>query len=110
MPTDIAKYSIELFKVGGERAGIEEVLDRHADLKVARSIYRDRVEQYPGRLINALRWRSDPSPERSAGAAIALIADRKVNCKGGDQTPRRKHERNPAGLPSGGRHTGGSLG
>ena len=51
MPTDIAKYSIELFKVGGERAGIEEVLDRHADLKVARSIYRDRVEQYPGRLI-----------------------------------------------------------
>ena len=51
MPTDIAKYSIELFKVGGEGAGIEEVLDRHADLKVARSIYRDRVEQYPGRLI-----------------------------------------------------------
>jgi hypothetical protein len=51
MPTDIAKYSIELFKVGGEGAGIEEVLDRHADLKVARSIYRDRVEWYPGRLI-----------------------------------------------------------
>jgi hypothetical protein len=51
MPTDIAKYSIELFKVGGEGAGIEEVLDRHADVKVARSIYRDRVERYPGRLI-----------------------------------------------------------
>src|SRR6266481_9383070 len=51
MPTDIAKYSIELFKPGGEGAGIEEILDRHADLKVARSIYRARVEQYPGRLI-----------------------------------------------------------
>ncbi len=51
MPTDIAKYSIELFKPGGEGAGIEEILDRHADLKVARSIYRTRVEQYPGRLI-----------------------------------------------------------
>ena len=49
MPTDIAKYSIELFKPGGE--GIEEILDRHADLKVARLIYRSRVEQYPGRLI-----------------------------------------------------------
>ena len=39
MPTDIAKYSIELFKPSGEGAGIEEILDRHADLKVARSIY-----------------------------------------------------------------------
>jgi hypothetical protein len=49
MPTDIARYSIELFKPGGE--GIEEILDRHADLKTARSIYRDRVAQYPGRLV-----------------------------------------------------------
>jgi hypothetical protein len=39
------------FKPGGEHAGIEEILDRHADLKVARSIYRACVEQYPGRLI-----------------------------------------------------------
>ena len=51
MPTNIAKYSIELFKPGGEGAGMEEILDRHADLKVARSIYRVSVEQYPGRLI-----------------------------------------------------------
>jgi len=51
MPTDIARYSIELFKPGGEGAGIEEILDRHADLKIARSIYRTRVEEYPGRLI-----------------------------------------------------------
>jgi hypothetical protein len=49
MPTDIAKYSIELFKPGGE--GIEAVLDRHADLKVARSIYRERVAQYPGQRV-----------------------------------------------------------
>jgi hypothetical protein len=40
---------IELFKPGGET--IEEILDRHADLKTARSIYRTCVEQYPGRLI-----------------------------------------------------------
>ncbi len=51
MPTDIARYSIELFKPGGEGAGIQEILDRHADLKIARSIYRTRVEEYPGRLI-----------------------------------------------------------
>jgi hypothetical protein len=49
MPTDIARYSIELFKPGGD--GIEAVLDRHADLKTARSIYRKCVEKYPGRLI-----------------------------------------------------------
>jgi hypothetical protein len=49
MPTDIARYSIELFRPGGE--GIQEILDRHADLKAAQSIYRDRVAQYPGRLI-----------------------------------------------------------
>jgi hypothetical protein len=51
MPTDIARYSIELFKLGGEEAGIEEILDRHADLKIAQSIYRARVEKYPDRLI-----------------------------------------------------------
>jgi hypothetical protein len=42
MPTDIARYSIELFKQGGE--GIEQILDRHADIKVARSIYRTVVD------------------------------------------------------------------
>jgi hypothetical protein len=51
MPTDIAKYSIELFKPGGEGAGIEEILDRHADLKTARSIYRTYIGQHPGRLV-----------------------------------------------------------
>ena len=37
MPTDIARYSTELFKLGGEGAGIEEILDRHADLKIERA-------------------------------------------------------------------------
>jgi len=41
MPTDIAKYSIE-FKQGGE-VSRRERLDRHADLKVARSIYRAQI-------------------------------------------------------------------
>ena len=36
MPTDIARYSIELFKQGGQ--GIEQILGRHADIKVAGSI------------------------------------------------------------------------
>jgi hypothetical protein len=70
MPTDIAKYSIELFKPDGE--AIEEILDRHADLKVARSIYRTRVEQNPGRLIMlcdharvlAVSPRQRPMPEK----------------------------------------------
>jgi hypothetical protein len=49
MPTDIARYSIELFKQDGE--GIEEILDRHDDLTTAWAIYRGFVKQYPGRLI-----------------------------------------------------------
>jgi hypothetical protein len=49
MPIDIARYSIEIFKQGGE--GIEEILDPHADLKVSRSIYRASVEKFLGRLI-----------------------------------------------------------
>jgi len=40
---------LSFFKQEGE--GIEQVIDRHADIKVARSIYRTSVEQYPGRLI-----------------------------------------------------------
>jgi hypothetical protein len=49
VPTDIARYSIELFKQ--DREGIERILDRHADPKVARSIYRISIERYPGRLV-----------------------------------------------------------
>jgi hypothetical protein len=49
MPTDIARYSIGLFKEGGE--GIEQVHARHANLKAGRSIYQISLKQYPGRLI-----------------------------------------------------------
>jgi hypothetical protein len=45
------KYSVELFKKGGESAGQEEIVDRHDNLAVARAIYRGRVSQYPGRLV-----------------------------------------------------------
>jgi hypothetical protein len=44
------KYSIELFKPGGEGAGLEEIPDRHDNLTIARAIYRGRVAQLPGRL------------------------------------------------------------
>jgi hypothetical protein len=52
MPDEMneGKYSIELFKEGGEGKGLEQVLDRY-DLSIARAVYRGRVEQYPGRLI-----------------------------------------------------------
>jgi hypothetical protein len=33
-------HSIELFKPDGEGAGLEEILDRHDNLTVARAIYR----------------------------------------------------------------------
>ena len=46
-----SKYSVELFKEGGEAAGQEEIIDRHDNLTVARAIYRGRVTQYPGRLV-----------------------------------------------------------
>jgi hypothetical protein len=45
------KYSVELFKEGGESAGQEEIVDHHNNLTVARAIYRGRVSQYPGRLV-----------------------------------------------------------
>jgi hypothetical protein len=37
MPTDIAKYSIELFRPGGEGVGIEEILDRQAIKELGRA-------------------------------------------------------------------------
>jgi hypothetical protein len=45
------KYAVALFKEGGERAGQEEIVDRHDNLTVASAIYRGRVSQYPGRLV-----------------------------------------------------------
>ena len=45
------EYSIELFKEGGEDAGLQEILDRHDNWATARAIYRGRVSQYPGQLV-----------------------------------------------------------
>jgi len=45
------RYSIELFKIGGEGAGTETILARHDQLETARTLYRLKVAQHPGRLI-----------------------------------------------------------
>jgi hypothetical protein len=38
-----AGRAIELFKPDGEGAGLEEILDRHDNLTIARAIYRGRA-------------------------------------------------------------------
>jgi hypothetical protein len=45
------KYTIELFRDGGESKGIEAVLASDDRLKIARTLYRAMCGQYPGRLI-----------------------------------------------------------
>jgi len=45
------KYSIELFRDGGEGAGIEKILLRHDSLTAARVLYKAVVLNYAERLI-----------------------------------------------------------
>ena len=45
------KYSIELFRDGGEGAGIEKILLRHDSLTAARVLYKAVVLNYAARLI-----------------------------------------------------------
>jgi hypothetical protein len=45
------KYTIELFKVGGEGAGLEAVVARDDRLDVARVLYELVIEEYSGRLV-----------------------------------------------------------
>ena len=45
------KYSIELFRDGGEGAGIEKVLVRHDSLTATRVLYKAVVLNYAERLI-----------------------------------------------------------
>jgi hypothetical protein len=45
------KYSIELFRDGGEGAGIEKILVRHDSLSVSRALYKAAVLNYAERLI-----------------------------------------------------------
>lgn len=45
------KYTIELFRDGGERAGIERVLVRHHNLAASRALYKAAVKNNPERLV-----------------------------------------------------------
>ena len=45
------KYSIELFRLGGEGAGIEKILVRHDSLTVARTLYKVAALNCSERLI-----------------------------------------------------------
>jgi hypothetical protein len=45
------KYSIELFRAGGEGAGIESILMRHDSLTVARTLYKVAALNCSERLI-----------------------------------------------------------
>ena len=45
------KYSIELFREGGEGAGIETILARHDSLAASRNLYKSAVLTHPNRLV-----------------------------------------------------------
>jgi hypothetical protein len=45
------RYTIELFKPGGQGAGIEAVIDRDDLLNFARALYERAVMKHPGRLV-----------------------------------------------------------
>ncbi len=49
------KYSIKLFRDGGEGAGIEKILARHDSLTVARALYKVAALNCSERLI--MLWR-----------------------------------------------------
>ena len=51
------KYTIELFRDGGEHAGIERVLVQHHNLATSRALYKAAVKNNPERLV-ILRDRS----------------------------------------------------
>jgi hypothetical protein len=45
------RYSIELFREGGEGAGVDQVLARYENLTIARACLRANIKRYPDRLI-----------------------------------------------------------
>ena len=47
----MTEYTVELYKEGGEGAGVETVLAREVQLDAARELYRSHVKQYPDRLV-----------------------------------------------------------
>jgi hypothetical protein len=69
------KYSVELFKEGGEGAGQEEIIDRHDNLTVARAIYRGRAKRLTRALYGAGRVRrTQPFSGCLGGCQRALYA------------------------------------
>jgi hypothetical protein len=62
------KYTIELFRDGGEHAGIERVLVQHHSLATSRALYKAAVKNNPERLVmlrdRSLLERSDSSKRR----------------------------------------------
>jgi hypothetical protein len=51
MGTAAGRYTIVLFRDGGEGAGIECVLDNDDHRDAARALYRQAVVQHPGQLV-----------------------------------------------------------
>jgi len=45
------KYRIELFRDGGERAGVERILVQHHSLATSRALYKAAVKNNPERLV-----------------------------------------------------------
>ncbi len=45
------QYSIELFREGGEGAGVETVLSRYQSLPVARAQFKATIQEHPERLV-----------------------------------------------------------
>jgi hypothetical protein len=45
------RYSIELFREGGEGAGVERVLVQHHSLAISRALYQAAVKNNPERLV-----------------------------------------------------------
>jgi hypothetical protein len=45
------KYTVELFRDDGERAGIERVLVQHHNLATSRALYKAAVKNNPERLV-----------------------------------------------------------
>jgi len=45
------RYSIELFREGGEGAGMERVLCRYENLSIASALFKEKINEYPERLV-----------------------------------------------------------
>jgi hypothetical protein len=70
------KYTIKLFRDGGERAGIERVLVQHHSLATSRALYKAAERNNPDRLVilcdrSRVLARSD-QPETTPAAARAV--------------------------------------